>query len=129
MDIVIEKNNAIRLISAEFISLCENLIYEAESLQINLDTDLPKAYLLELTQKRDLMENLGTRMEIYLGDIPLSANILLFKTGMVKIINPSLNGVKKEVDIEFWKEQIKIFKTELFEYFEDEFDLVVNEGE
>ena len=129
MDIVIEKNNAIRLISAEFISLCESLIYEAESLRINFGIKLPESYLFELTQKRDLMENLGTRLELYLGNSHIRGNILLLKTGIIRIIRPLLNGENKNPDIEYWLKEVKNFKKELFEYLENELDLVGKEGE
>jgi hypothetical protein len=129
MDIMTERCNAIRLLAAEFISLCEHLMYEAKNLQNNLVGDIPSDYLKELTDKRDLMEINGTRLELYLGRSQLSANILLFKRGLIRDITPGLRRQKHTVELEDWKEEIRIFKQELANYFEEELLKVTNKGE
>ncbi|WP_228256842.1 hypothetical protein [Acinetobacter sp. WCHAc060033] len=126
MELLNEKNNAIRLLGAEFILSCENLIYEAKSLQLNLGEKLPDDYVLELTLKRDSMENIGTRLELYLGNSHLRANVLLFKSELIRIITPSLRSeIITDIDLDYWKEEIRQFKHELFEYFENEFGRIM----
>jgi hypothetical protein len=129
MDIMTERCNAIRLLAAEFISLCEYLMYEAKNLQNNLEGDIPSDYLKELTDKRDLMEINGTRLELYLERSQLRANILFFKRGLIRDITPGLRRRKHTVELEDWKEKIIIFKQELANYFEEELIKVTNKGE
>ncbi len=120
MDIANERCNSIRSVAAEFISLCEHLMYEAKNLQNNLIGTLPIDYLAELTQKRDLLEINGTRLELYLGKSDLSASILMLKRGLIREITPSLKREKHDVDVSYWQDEIRNFKLNLTDYFEEE---------
>jgi len=124
MEIVTEKNNAILLTGAEFIFLCELLGYEAVNLQNNLGKEYPFDYVSELTKKRDLMENTGTRLELYLGNSHLNAFIIFLKKEIIRMISSSLRGEKFKVDLDHFNNEIKQFKKELSEYFKDEFERV-----
>ncbi|NHC02409.1 hypothetical protein G9F31_01245 [Acinetobacter sp. 187] len=120
LDIANERCNSIRLVAAEFISLCEHLMYEAKNLQNNLIGDLPLDYIEPLTQKRDLMEINGTKLELYLGRSHLSASVLLLKRGLIRDITSGLRRESHNVDINYWKNQIRDFKLNLTDYFEKE---------
>ena len=120
IDIANERCNSIRSVAAEFISLCEHLMYEAKNLQNNLIGTLPIDYLAELTQKRDLLEINGTRLELYLGKSDLSASILMLKRGLIREITPSLKREKHDVEVSYWQDEIRNFKLNLTDYFEEE---------
>ncbi len=69
MDIANERCNSIRSVAAEFISLCEHLMYEAKNLQNNLIGTLPIDYLAELTQKKRSNGNQWDKIGIVLREI------------------------------------------------------------
>ena len=129
IDLMAERCNAIRMIAADFISLCEDLMYEAKSLQNNLIGELPIDYLKELTEKRNLMEIKGTNLELYLGRSHLSASVLMLKRGLIRDITPGLSRQNHVVDLEYWKDQIRKSKLELIDYFDEELLKVMNKGE
>lgn len=129
IDLMAERCNAIRMIAADFISLCEYLMYEAENLQSNLIGELPINYLKQLTEKRNLMEIKGTNLELYLGRSHLSASVLIFKRGLIRDINPGLSRQNHVVDLEYWKDQIRTFKLDLIAYLDEELLKVMNKGE
>ena len=128
-----EKIDAIRLASADFISLYENLLYESKNLQNNLDIDYPIEYLVDLTKKRDLMESLGTKLELYLGNSTseeklIRADVILFKQRTISNITPSFRKEKIEINLSDLKEEVRLFKEKIFKFLNSELTKV-KEGE
>lgn len=66
------------------------------------------------------MEINGTRLELYLGKSDLSASILMLKRGLIREITPSLKREKHDVDVSYWQDEIRNFKLNLTDYFEEE---------
>ena len=120
-----EKIDAIRLASADFISLYENLLYESKNLQNNLDIDYPIEYVVDLTKKRDLMESLGTKLELYIGNSTpeeklIRADIILFKRRTISNITPSFRKEKIEINLSDLKEEVRLFKEKIFKFLNSE---------